>query len=332
MASPELKILALSIPLLIVGVLLNLSVGEVFIPIGYILDPSPLYRVVILDIRLPEALAAVVVGVDLALAGATMQSIFRNPLAEPYVTGTASGALLGALLGILIAVPLGLGGPVPYVLMPMLAFLGALASTSLVVLFGRGEWLSMILAGIAVSIMFSAVVMILDTYILAMRPTLTLPAVVYLLFGTLSGVNWVDVAVMLIISTPCITYLALKTHELNLVMISDELAQSGGVEPKAFRNNMLVVTGLLTASAISFTGIIGFVGLITPHLTRFLANTSDNRRVIPLSAILGSTVMLYSNVLSKVLVPGVAIPITAITSLFGVPTLLILLRRGGGHG
>ncbi len=111
-------------------------------------------------------------------------------------------------------------------------------------------------------------------------------------------------------------------------MISDEIAQASGVSPRVFRNLLITLVGLLTAVTVSFTGVIGFVGLMTPHITRLLIASSDNSRVVPLSMVSGSTIMLYANVISKVLVPGVVMPITAITSLFGVPILLILLRGG----
>ena len=315
------------IPLLLIGIVLNLVIGEVSIPLMALFDPTNTYRVIIMDIRLPEILACIVVGANLAVSGAVMQSVFRNPLAEPYVTGTASGALFGALLGLLVYARLR-AAPLPsIVLMPILSFLGALLATVIVVIFGRGYWLSLILAGIAVSILFSSMVMILDTYLLTIIPTL--PAVIYLLFGTVSGINWGEDMIMLGVSLPILTYVIISGREINLLMMSDEIAQAGGVNPRWFRNLLIVLVGLLTAVTVSFTGIIGFVGLMTPHITRLLISSSDNSRVITLSIISGPTIMLYANVVSKVLIPGVVMPITAITSLIGVPVLLILLR--GGH-
>ncbi len=172
------------------------------------------------------------------------------------------------------------------------------------IIFGRGGyWLSLILAGIAVSILFSSIVMILDTYLLTIIPTL--PAIIYLLFGTVSGVNWSDDVVMLSVSLPILVYMVMSGHEINLLMMGDEVAQAGGVSPRAFRNILITLVGLVTAVSVSFTGIIGFVGLMTPpHITRLLISSSDNSRVIPLSVISGSTIMLYANVVSKVLVPG----------------------------
>ncbi|WP_054857929.1 iron ABC transporter permease [Vulcanisaeta sp. JCM 16159] len=324
-----IKFLWIFIPLLLIGIVLNLIIGEVTIPIKALFDPTNAYRIIMMDIRLPEVLACLVVGSNLAVAGAVMQAVFRNPLAEPYVTGTASGALFGALLGLLTYALFRASPLSPIILMPILSFLGALLATSIVVIFGRGYWLSLILAGIAVSILFSSIVMILDTYLLTIIPTL--PAIVYLLFGTVSGVNWGEDIVMLSVSLPILVYIVMSSHEINLLMMSDEVAQAGGVSPRAFRNLLIALVGLLTAVTVSFTGIIGFVGLMTPHITRLLISSSDNSRVIPLSVISGSTIMLYANVASKVLVPGVVMPITAITSLFGVPVLLVLLR-GGRNG
>lgn len=307
---------------------MNILIGEVAIPINALLDPSRVYRVIMFDIRMPEVVACIMVGANLALSGAVMQAVFRNPLAEPYVTGTASGALFGALLGLLVIAVFRVRGLESVTLIPILSFVGSMVATILVIVFGRGGWLSLILAGIAVSIMFSSLVMILDTYIITLVPTI--PAVIYLLFGTVSGITWNEDILMVIVSLPIIAYLLLSSRELNLLMMSDDVAQASGVNPRLLRAVLIVLVGVLTAITVSFTGVIGFVGLMTPHITRFLVGGSDNSRVMPLSLISGSVIMLYANIVSKVLVSGVIMPITAITSLFGVPTLLILLR-GARH-
>ncbi len=246
------------IPLLLIGIVLNLVIGEVPIPIRALFDPTNTYKIIIMDIRLPEVIACIVVGANLAVAGAVMQAVFRNPLAEPYVTGTASGALFGALLGLLVYARFRTALLPSIVLMPLLSFLGALLATVIVVAFGRGYWLSLILAGIAVSILFSSIVMILDTYLLTIIPTL--PAVIYLLFGTVSGITWGEDVIMLGVSIPILAYVVMSGHEINLLMMSDEVAQAGGVNPRLFRNLLIVLVGLLTAVTVSFTGIIGFVG------------------------------------------------------------------------
>ncbi|MFB6470491.1 MAG: FecCD family ABC transporter permease [Vulcanisaeta sp. AZ3] len=317
------KFLWVFIPLLALGILLNILIGEIAIPINALLDPSRVYRVIMFDIRMPEVVACIMVGVNLALSGAVMQAVFRNPLAEPYVTGTASGALFGALLGLLVIAVFRVRGLESVTLIPILSFVGSMVATILVIAFGRGGWLSLILAGIAVSIMFSSLVMILDTYIITLVPTI--PAVIYLLFGTVSGITWNEDVLMVIVSLPIIAYLLLSSRELNLLMMNDDVAQASGVNPRLLRAVLIVLVGVLTAITVSFTGVIGFVGLMTPHITRFLVGGSDNSRVMPLSLISGSVIMLYANIVSKVLVSGVIMPITAITSLFGVPTLLILL-------
>lgn len=302
---------------------MNILIGEIAIPINALLDPSRVYRVIMFDIRMPEVVACIMVGANLALSGAVMQAVFRNPLAEPYVTGTASGALFGALLGLLVIAVFRVRGLESVTLIPILSFVGSMVATILVIVFGRGGWLSLILAGIAVSIMFSSLVMILDTYIITLVPTI--PAVIYLLFGTVSGITWNEDVLMVIVSLPIIAYLLLSSRELNLLMMNDDVAQASGVNPRLLRAVLIVLVGVLTAITVSFTGVIGFVGLMTPHITRFLVGGSDNSRVMPLSLISGSVIMLYANIVSKVLVSGVIMPITAITSLFGVPTLLILL-------
>ena len=316
---------------LFVLVLLNLMIGSVYIPLSGVLYPTEIYREIIYIIRLPEAVGAIIVGADLAIAGAVMQSVFRNPLAEPYVTGTASGAVFGVLVGFSIGVFARNLFGFALIFEPAFGFIGAMAATALVIIFSRrGDWLSLILAGIAISILLSAFVMLLDSYLLTKTPSSL--SILLLLFGTLSGLNVSTDIIMTLLTVPPIIYILYSSKKLNLIMISDEVAQSSGVDPGRFRLLMLVMSGVLTAAALSFTGIIGFVGLITPHIIRLMLRSANNAAVIPLAAVLGASILLLANFLSKVLIPETTVPITAITSILGVPMLMYLIKKGDYFG
>lgn len=316
---------------LFVLVLLNLMIGSVYIPLSGVFYPTEIYREIIYIIRLPEAVGAIIVGADLAIAGAVMQSVFRNPLAEPYVTGTASGAVFGVLVGFSIGVFARSLFGFALIFEPAFGFIGAMAATALVIIFSRrGDWLSLILAGIAISILLSAFVMLLDSYLLTKTPSSL--SILLLLFGTLSGLNASTDIIMALLTVPSIIYILYSSKKLNLIMISDEVAQSSGVDPGRFRLLMLVMSGVLTAAALSFTGIIGFVGLITPHIIRLMLRSANNAAVIPLAAVLGASILLLANFLSKVLIPETTVPITAITSILGVPMLMYLIKKGDYFG
>lgn len=311
--------------------LLDLMIGSVYIPLSGILSPTEVYAEIIYVIRLPQAIGAIIVGVDLAVAGAIMQSVFRNPLAEPYVTGTASGAVFGVLVGFTVGILAGNLFGFALVFEPVFGFVGAMAATAVVIMFSRrGNWLSLILAGIAVSILLSAFIMLLDSYLLTRTPSSI--SILLLLFGTLSNLNLGADAIMAAITIPALAYVLYSSRRLNLIMISDEVAQSSGVDPRRFRRIMLVASGILTAAALSFTGIIGFVGLITPHVTRLVLKTANNAAVLPMAAALGASILLLSNFLSKILIPETTVPITAITSILGVPVLMYLIKKGDYFG
>ncbi len=320
----------LALVLLLVLFIADLVFGSVYIPIGELLAPSGVYKTILYAIRLPEAIGALLVGADLAIAGAVMQGVLKNPLADPYITGTASGAVLGSLLGIALmgfSLQLHLGA----ILQPAMGFAGAMLSIIIVLLLSRrGEWLRMTLAGIAVSILFSAFVMLIEAYLLSKSPGAF--SLIFALFGTLSGISWNDDLIMLIVSVPVLVYVLLSYKKLNLIAMGDEITISAGVDPRGFRAVMLSSAGVLTSVALSFTGIIGFVGLVTPHLIRLLLRSADNKAVLPLSAFLGAAMLSLSNFVSKSIIPGTVVPITAITSLVGAPLLIYLLKRGGHVG
>ena len=311
--------------------ILNMAIGSVKIPLSQILSPSGAYREILYIIRLPEGVGAIIVGVDLAVAGAVMQGLFRNPLADPYITGTGAGAVLGSILGLAAGLAYAQLRGVAIMLQPVLGFAGAMAATLMVIVFSRrGNWLTLVLAGISISILLSALVTLADSYILSRSQSSF--SIFLLLFGSLESLTWANDYIMAAASIPVLAYIMLSGRKLNLIMTGDEVSASSGLRPHRFRTEMLVASGMLTSLALSFTGIIGFVGLIAPHLARFTLKSSNNVQVLPICALIGASLLLFANFTSKIIVPESVVPITAVTSLIGAPVLVYLIEKGSRHG
>ena len=322
---------ALLLILLFVLFLLNMMIGSVYIPFSSVLNPGGAYREILQIIRLPQAVGAIIIGIDLAVAGAVMQSIFKNPLADPYITGTSSGAVLGVVGSLFVGSFAAQFNRFSIYLQPLFGFLGALFATFLVIGFGRKRTgLTLILAGITVSIFFASLVTIAESYLLTRNASSF--SIFMLLFGSLGSLNWSYDILIIAASTPVLLFLFSSAKKLNLIMMGDELANSAGINSDRFRIVMLLGSSVLTSLALSFTGIIGFVGLIAPHIARFLIGGVDNSKVLPVCGLAGAAILLFANFASKALIPETVIPITAITSLVGAPVLIYFIVRGDYSG
>ena len=269
---------------------------------------------ILLRLRLPRTLLAAAVGACLAGAGTTLQAILRNPLADPYVLGISGGAAVGAVL----AEGLGLS---PW----CLAFPGGLATLGLILALGRrGGELRMervILAGIMLNALCSALILVL----LSVLPPWREHGLLFWLMGDLEAVGYgrpLLVAVPLALACPA---LPLASRPLDLLLLGDERARQLGLEVGRFRTTALVLSSLLTALAVAGGGIIGFVGLMVPHLLR-LALGGLHRRLLPASLVGGAAFLALCDVLARCL----RLPIGALTAILGVPFFLFLLRREGG--
>lgn len=325
-AHSTLIIIALLLLTIAVLFVLNLSIGSVYVPLSELLNPTGVYKEILMIIRLPEALGAIVIGLDLAVAGAVMQSTLRNPLADPYVTGTASGAVLGTVIGLSIGLLSIALNKFVILLQPVFGFFGAMLATILVIMFSkRGNWLTMVLAGIAVSILFASFVTIMDSYLLAR--TSSSYSIFLLLFGSLGGLNWNKDLVIIVSSVPVLLFLMLSSKKLNLIMMGDEITHSTGVNAHGFRITTLFASGILTSLALSFTGIIGFVGLIAPHIARSALKDVNNAKVLPVCGLIGASILLFANFASRIIIPNTVVPITAITSLIGAPILIYFIKK-----
>ena len=278
---------------------------------------------------MPRIVIAIVAGASLAIAGAMMQSIVSNPLADPYTTGISAGASFGAVAAIIAGLTFtSIAGEFGIITN---AFLGALVPAFGVVIitrFIRSSPTTMILIGIAFSYIFNA----LTTLLMITADEDNLQNAFLWQIGSLNGLDWSDLPVMLLVCVVGSVFILASAGKLNLMMIGEDNAKCLGLNVAQFRTVCLLLLALMTASIISFTGIIGFVGLIVPHIVRVLIG-SNNRFVLIGSMILGSLVLLSADLASRLLSTQGEIPVGVIMSFLGGPIfLLLILMSKKGYG
>jgi iron complex transport system permease protein len=281
-------------------------------------------------IRVPRLLMAVLVGAALAAAGVVMQGVFRNPLAEPGVIGISSGAAVGASASIVFG--LTFLGPLT---LPALAFAGGLVSIVIVYASaradGRTEVVTLVLTGIAVNAVGGAAIA-LFTYL---GSTQQREQIVFWQLGSLNGTRWDDLAVVAPIAVVGITACLFLSGSLDLLSLGERQAEHLGVRVERLRVIAIVVIALLTCAAVAFCGIIGFVGLVVPHLMRMVLGPG-HRLLLPASALGGSVLLVAGDLVARTAVPGSELPIGMLTALIGGPFFFWLLRRtrrrSGGWG
>ncbi len=284
--------------------------------------PTEASRTILIDIRLPRVLMAGVVGAALALSGTALQGLFRNPMASPYVLGISAGAALGAVVALVQRIDFGLPVLSP---LPLLAFLGALTST-LVVYFlarirGRVPVATLLLSGVAMASFLSAVV----SMILVFSES-DAASVLFWLMGRLSSAQWSGLGLVMPYFLLGAAFLIYYSRDLNALLLGEEASHHLGIDVERVKRHLLFATSLLTAAAVSVTGIIGFVGLIVPHIVRLLAGP-DHRSLIPMAGLAGAILLTAMDTLARSLLPSQEIPVGAISALLGGPFFLILLRR-----
>ena len=303
------------------AMLVSVSVGSADLGVADTLSVlvgggSELHRTLILDLRLPRTLSAFATGGLLAVAGALMQVVLRNPLADPYVLGLSGGAAVGALLAMLA----GAAG----FLISGSAFAGAMLATLLVfgLAHGSGSWTPsrLLLTGVVVAAGWGAMI----TLILAMSPASRLPGMLYWLMGDLShaGQPWPGLAVLVLV---CLLVFPLG-RSLNVLARGSLQAAALGVSVRSLEWLIYLVASLLTATAVTMAGAVGFVGLVVPHMLR-LALGNDQRMILPACALAGGTLLVLADTLARVVIAPEQLPVGVITALIGVPTFLYLLYR-----
>lgn len=288
-------------------------------PIFPQLEISGTVTSIVFDIRLPRIIAAFIVGACLAIAGAAFQGTFKNPLVSPDLLGVSDGAGFGAALAILF------NGS--NFLIQCGSFIFGIISVSITYLISKaynaGGVLILVLSGVAISSFFSALI---SGAKFVADPTDKLPEITYWLMGSLSSISFEQLSMILIPIIIGLAILLFSRWHLNVLAMGDEEAQSLGINPDRFRFFIIIGCTLLTSAAVSISGIIGWVGLVVPHITRMLVG-SDNRILLPASISIGGCFLLLMDNISRTLI-SIEIPIGILTAIIGVPVFLYLLRKG----
>lgn len=313
-------VLLVSIYFSLITGFMELSFGDVLKAI--IGQGTPGQNTAVNKLRLPRVMMAVFVGAGLTVAGVGMQALFKNPMASPYILGLSSGAAFGAAL----AMVLGFSILPSFLSVPVMAFLFCFLTLLLVYNIARGQGRvpveTLLLAGIAVGAFFSALVNLL-TYL---APDDKLKDIVYWMMGDLSQFGWSNVLVVMPLTILGIVAVFYFSRDLNAMMLGDNHAMNLGIEVSKVRFQVLMACALLTAASVAFVGIIGFVGLIIPHMVRMLVGP-DHRILIPASILAGSSFLVICDILSRVVMDYTVLPIGILTALIGAPYFIYLLRR-----
>ncbi len=285
------------------------------------LEIESIYETIVWQIRTPRVFLSILAGIALACSGVCYQTAFRNPLAEPYILGVSSGAAFGAALAIVF--------PRTFGQVQLMAFSCALLAVVLAHILsrhnGRRSPITLVLSGIVIGSLFTALVGILK-YV---ADDTALRELTFWTMGAFYHASWADVFINAIVILPAISLIWLSSWKLNVLSLGDEDAQSLGISPNILRVYILVLATLVVAVCVSTVGIIAWVGLMMPHMARFLFG-QDNRYVLPASALLGAIYILLCDTLART-ITDTEIPIGIITSILGAPYLLWLLRSKGNE-
>ncbi len=323
-------------------IVLTTTIGNIYIPPGEIVAlfgsklhlcaGSPLLHSyggeeIIFLVRLPRIFMGILVGIALATAGTAMQGLFKNPMADPYIIGIASGAGVGAALSVTL-LPYTDSSILSLYTTPLMAFMGAILATFMVYRLakvgGRIPVDTLLLTGIAISLFFGAVLSFL-MYLAGHD----LGYIYSWLMGRIDSPNWLKVEITASSVAVCFILIYLFAKDLNAMLLGEETAQTLGINVEQVKKILLVLSALITASAVSFVGTIGFVGLIIPHITRIFVGP-DHRILFPASALVGGIFMAWADAgirFLDMILPLGEMPVGIITAFFGVPFFIYLLRR-----
>jgi iron complex transport system permease protein len=327
MAGTASRLIALT-GVVVVVFLGSLSVGAADVPLAEVVRTltgggSEASRTLILELRLPRALLALLVGGGLAISGAVFQAVLRNPLAEPYILGVSGGAAVGAVL----AVVLGLASVTIWAV-PGASFVGGLVAIFVVlgIATAAGSALSprvLILAGVVVGAFFNAIILLM----LALADAESFRSAIFWMMGSLSGASWTQVGIVATYGIPAMIVLVLCARPLNLLAIDEQSAFHLGVSVQRLRRVIYLVTSLLVAATVAVSGVIGFVGLVIPHALR-LGWGADHRLVLPGSVLAGGAFLLATDTLARTVVAPGELPTGVLTAIVGVPFFVALLIKG----
>lgn len=323
-------VLSVLLGLLLLSFLLDIATGPSLLGLGDVanallsklgmpIEVTQTTEVIVTNLRLPIALMAVIVGGSLGVGGAEMQTLLNNPMASPYTLGMAAAAGFGAALMLYIG-SLGLNSQMA---VPIGAFVFCMLSASL--LFGLAMMRhitsgQLILAGIALLFLFQSLLSLVQ---FISSPELS-QQILFWLFGSLTKATWTNVAITAAVTLVCVGILMKDAWKLTALRLGEERAKSLGVNVAQLRLKTLIIVAVMTATATSFVGIIGFIGIVAPNIARILVG-EDQRYFLPLSFVVGAFLLSSASVLSKVIVPGALFPIGIVTAIIGVPFFFWLI-------
>ncbi len=287
-------------------------------------DVTNVERQTVFSLRLPRILAAILAGWALSNAGLLMQGVFQNPLVSPYTLGVSNGASFGASIAIIFGSALSFLNFGNY-LIPAFAFLASVLTMALVFAISkvaRDHSKTLVLSGTAIGYLFTAMVSLIK-YVADVD---SLPDLVFWTMGSLSGIMWDKLLIMAVAVGACFIVMMRYSWDLNVMALGEEAAVSLGVNYKKLRMISFIVSTMLTAVTVSFTGVIGFVGLIAPHITKMIVG-SDFRYALPVSSAIGALLLLLSDTVGRTILGATQLPVGIITSFIGVPFFLYLVAR-----
>ena len=270
-------------------------------------------------LRLPRVVMSAVVGAVLSVCGAAYQSIFRNPLTDPYVLGVSSGASLGAAIAILLGLEAflwGVGGMALIAALLTVVFIYRIASIG-----NRMHTTTLLLTGVCLTLLISALI----SFLMVLNQE-KMDSIIFWTMGSFGSASWADVAIVVPVAVVGISVVLWHSRDMNLLLAGSEAARSMGVEVERVKRILLLFTTLMVAFAVSTCGVIGFVGLVVPHAVR-LVSGPDNRKVVPYSMLCGALFVLLCDTLARTLLRPSELPVGSLTSLVGAPLFIYLLYR-----
>ncbi|MGB6011975.1 MAG: iron ABC transporter permease [Desulfobacterales bacterium] len=311
---------------LLMAMFLGLSLGSsqsgikaVFQNILGIGPHDPMVATIIWKIRFPRVLLATLVGGTLSLGGLVFQALLKNPLAEPYILGISGGSAIGAIIGILI-------GFAKFPGVSLMAFSGSIGTLLLILVMSSGQTIlkkdALLLSGVMVNAFCGAVIM----FLVSLTQDARLHNIIFWLMGDLSMVDMPQVGILAAMLLPCFFLLFWFSNSMNLLLMGKEMAQTMGVNVKAVTVTLLVVTSFMVSATVSYCGLVGFVGLVVPHLLRLLFGP-DHRVLVPACVFGGGAYLVFCDVLARALPEQGEMPAGVITAMVGAPLFIYLLKR-----
>ncbi len=311
--------------LLLAAICLGLAAGstgfgflEIFKTLGGSTDNS-LMRDIIWRLRFPRVLLATLLGATLSLGGMVFQALLRNPLAEPYILGISGGSAIGAIIGILL-------GLARFPGVWLCAFAGSLATLAMLYVMASGRTMlrgnTLLLSGVMVNAFCSAVIL----FLVSMAQDSRLHNIIFWLMGDLAAATNDKVTALALTVIPCFAVIFARSHALNLLTLGNDMARSMGVNIKAVTSLLLIVTSLMISATVSYCGLVGFVGLVIPHMLRLILGP-DHRVLAPAAILGGAAFMVVCDMLARTLPSQGEMPVGVITALIGAPLFVYLLRK-----